>query len=291
MVLSYTTRIPKKWRVILLVLSVVLVLGQIWVITNPSSLSTATVSLKEVDTIIDHQRPLTNSFEQEPMKKIQPPKKQSILLGFGGYLSKLPKLQHDFKKEPLAFTKLRERRRKAIKQSFVHGWSGYKKYAFGHDELKPLSNKSKDPFGGWGATMVDALSTLAVMELHEEFQSVLPRINKINFKVNDNISVFETIIRYLGGFISAYELSERKNDVLLQKAEKLAQELLPAFDTPSGLPHHYWNPVLKEPDNDRTLIAEVGTVQLEFMMLSQLTGNPIYGQKAQEITNFLDNMG
>jgi mannosyl-oligosaccharide alpha-1,2-mannosidase len=33
------------------------------------------------------------------------------------------------------------------------------------------------------------------------------------------------------------------------------------------------------PNNRETLIAEVGTVQLEFMMLSQLTGNPIYGQK------------
>jgi mannosyl-oligosaccharide alpha-1,2-mannosidase len=32
-------------------------------------------------------------------------------------------------------------------------------------------------------------------------------------------------------------------------------------------------------NNRETLIAEVGTVQLEFMMLSQLTGNPIYGQK------------
>jgi mannosyl-oligosaccharide alpha-1,2-mannosidase len=29
------------------------------------------------------------------------------------------------------------------------------------------------------------------------------------------------------------------------------------------------------------LFAEVATVQLEFMMLSQLTGNPIYGQKVK----------
>lgn len=116
-------------------------------------------------------------------------------------------------------------------------------YALGHDELKPLSNKPNDPFGGWGATMVDALSTLLVMDLTTEFQNVMPRISKINFKVDDDISVFESIIRYLGGFLSAYELSERKQDVLIQKAEKLAIELLPAFDTPSGLPHHLWNPV------------------------------------------------
>lgn len=39
------------------------------------------------------------------------------------------------------------------------------------------------------------------------------------------------------------------------------------------------------------MIAEAGTVQLEFMMLSQFTRNPLYAQKAQAITDLLDNMG
>lgn len=116
-------------------------------------------------------------------------------------------------------------------------------YAMGHDELKPLSNGSTDPFGGWGATMIDSLSTLLIMELNDEYHNIMPLIGKINFNVDDNISVFESIIRFMGGFISAYELAERKQDTLLQKAEKLAIVLLPAFDTPSGLPHHMWNPV------------------------------------------------
>lgn len=120
---------------------------------------------------------------------------------------------------------------------------GVETYAMGHDELKPLSNKHTNPFGGWGATMVDSLSTLLIMDLHDEFLEVMPRISKINFHVDENISVFESIIRYMGGFISAYELGERKQDSLLQKAEKLAQQLLPAFETPSGLPHHLWNPM------------------------------------------------
>ncbi|GAN06720.1 glycoside hydrolase family 47 protein [Mucor ambiguus] len=227
----------------------------------------------------------------EAPSAIPPAPKQNILLGFGGFLSKLPQIQHNFGPEPLAYTRLRERRRAAVKKSFLHGWKGYTTYAFGHDELKPLSNKPKDPFGGWGATMVDALSTLAVMELPGELLKVMPRLHKINFTVDEDISVFESIIRYLGGFLSAFELTERKQDMLLQKAEKLAQELLPAFDTPSGLPHHLWNPVQNKPNNRETLIAEVGTVQLEFMMLSQLSGNPIYGQKAQAITDFLDKMG
>lgn len=116
------------------------------------------------------------------------------------------------------------------------------KYAFGHDELTPLSNGSNDPFGGWGATMVDSLSTLLVMELDDEVAEVMRRVHKINFKINEDVSVFESIIRYLGGLLSAYDLSDRKYRILLVQAQKLADALLPAFNTPSGLPTHYWNP-------------------------------------------------
>ncbi|KAG2215703.1 hypothetical protein INT46_003915 [Mucor plumbeus] len=260
-----------------------------WVLTNSSS----KLPLDEVDLSPQSETTIDKTRVIIPIKEpsTPPAPKQNILLGFGGFMSSLPQIQHNFGPEPLAYTRLRERRKEAIKKSFLHGWKGYKTYAFGHDELKPLSNKPKDPFGGWGATMIDALSTLAVMELPEEILKVMPRLHKINFKIDEDVSVFESIIRYLGGFLSAFELTERKQNMLLQKAEKLAQELLPAFDTPSGLPHHLWNPVQNQANNHETLIAEVGTVQLEFMMLSQLTGNPIYGQKAQAITDFLDRMG
>lgn len=56
-----------------------------------------------------------------------PAPKQNILLGFGGFLSKLPQIQHNFGPEPLAYTRLRERRREAVKKSFLHGWKGYSK--------------------------------------------------------------------------------------------------------------------------------------------------------------------
>ncbi|KAI9480876.1 MAG: glycosyl hydrolase family 47-domain-containing protein [Benjaminiella poitrasii] len=287
MFISYAAKLSKRWKISLLALCAVLLLGQIWIIAaGPNKKNEASLTLN--DPAEDELIISKDSVEEPPLP---PPEKKSILVGFRGFLSKLPKLQHDFGPEPIEYTELRERRRTAVKNSFLHGWKGYKNYALGHDELKPLTNKPKDPFGGWGATMIDSLSTMLVMELTDEFLNIMPRIHKINFKVDTDISVFESIIRYLGGFLSAYELSDRKQDILIQKAEKLAQELLPAFDTPSGLPHHLWNPVRNEPNNHETLIAEVGTVQLEFMMLSQLTGNPIYGQKAQEITDFLDNMG
>ncbi|KAI7899530.1 glycosyl hydrolase family 47-domain-containing protein [Cokeromyces recurvatus] len=289
MFLSYAIKLSKRWKIILFTLCALILLGHLWILAypRPSLISNHNPnSLPPMDKVNKEENVITQIEEELPT-----PEKKSILFGFGGFLSKLPKLQYDFGPEPIEFTEFREKRREAIKKSFIHGWKGYKTYALGHDELRPLSNKPKNPFGGWGATMIDSLSTMLIMELTDEFLSVIPRLHKINFKVDEEISVFESTIRYLGGFLSAYELSDRKHDILLQKANKLAQELLPAFDTPSGLPHHLWNPLKNKPNNDETLIAEVGTIQLEFMMLSQLTGNPIYGQKAQAITDYLDNMG
>ena len=116
-------------------------------------------------------------------------------------------------------------------------------YASGHDEILPVSQQYKDPFGGWGASLVDGLSSLLVMELYEEFEEALLELEKINFLTDQKVSVFESIIRYLGGFLSAYELSNKKYPILLQKADELGQALLPAFDLPTGLPPHEWNPV------------------------------------------------
>lgn len=38
-----------------------------------------------------------------------------------------------------------------------HAWKGYVEYAWGHDELAPLSKAGKDTFGGLGATIADAM--------------------------------------------------------------------------------------------------------------------------------------
>lgn len=31
-----------------------------------------------------------------------------------------------------------------VRQEFLHSWNGYKKYAWGHDQLKPLSKSFRD---------------------------------------------------------------------------------------------------------------------------------------------------
>eukprot|EP01052_Picozoa_sp_SAG31_P040275 SAG31_NODE_5795_length_2325_cov_1.352201_4_plen_101_part_00 len=54
----------------------------------------------------------------------------------------------------------------------------YKEFAWGFDELKPVTKKGKNWLAG-GATIVDALSTLKVMGMEDEFQEGLA-FTKVN---------------------------------------------------------------------------------------------------------------
>lgn len=70
---------------------------------------------------------------------------------------KIPKIQHQFGKESTDAKKTREERLRAVKKSFEHAWQGYKKNAWLSDEVGPLSGRAFNHFGGWAATLVDAL--------------------------------------------------------------------------------------------------------------------------------------
>lgn len=49
------------------------------------------------------------------------------------------------------------------------------------------------------------------------------------------LSVFETNIRFVGGLITAYALTG--DNMFKEKAYHLGKKLLPAFDTPTGIPY------------------------------------------------------
>ncbi len=55
-------------------------------------------------------------------------------------------------------------RQKAVVNAAKHAWSGYKKYAWGHDHLRPISQSYQDWFH-LGLTIVDSLDTLYIMNL------------------------------------------------------------------------------------------------------------------------------
>ncbi|KAK5599434.1 hypothetical protein CRENBAI_021340 [Crenichthys baileyi] len=93
-----------------------------------------------------------------------------------------------------------------------HAWDSYRQYGWGHNELKPLAKKghSTNIFGNsqLGATIVDALDTLYIMGLHEEFKDGQEWIEQnLDFSVNAEVSVFEVNIRFIGGLLAAYYLS------------------------------------------------------------------------------------
>ncbi|KAF9927803.1 hypothetical protein BGZ75_006467 [Mortierella antarctica] len=205
-----------------------------------------------------------------------------------GSLTSLKKIQYAFAPESNEDRVEREKRLEAVRQGFAHAWKGYREHAWGHDEVRPVAGGYRDAFNGWGATMIDSLDTLVIMGFNEEFDEALEWV-KTSFDMTRNptaqLQFFETVIRYLGGFLSAYDLTGEK--VLLDKAEELGNYMLNAFQDkvmPNG------RVAVQKSANSPAysfVLAEVGTIQLEFTRLSQLTNNPIYDQKAQKIFQVL----
>lgn len=127
-----------------------------------------------------------------------------------------------------------------MRNNFLHAWTGYKNHAWAKDEVAPITGGSRDTFGGWAATLVDSLDTLWIMGFHDDFNEAIKTVATLNFTTStqEELNVFETTIRYLGGFLAAYDLSGSK--ILLRKAVELGDMLYAAFDTPNRLPVMRW---------------------------------------------------
>ncbi|GIZ38204.1 hypothetical protein CKM354_000162700 [Cercospora kikuchii] len=183
-------------------------------------------------------------------------------------------------------------RLKAIKEAAKHAWSGYRKYGWGFDEVEPVSGQGKNSFNGWGATLVDSLDTLWIMGLKDEFEDAVNQTSFIDFTTSprNDIPLFEVTIRYLGGLIAGYDVSGQKYRVLLDKAVELAEILYSAFDTPNRMPetYYYWKPQFATNNHrasTRVVLAELGTLSLEFTRLAQLTKEPKYYDAIARITD------
>ncbi|KAJ5929504.1 CAZyme family GH47 [Penicillium verhagenii] len=211
------------------------------------------------------------------------------------YAKSMPKLQAKFKDEATSDRQERLQQLSTIKAEFKHAWAGYKKVALGHDEVKPLSAAFEDPFNGWGATLVDSLDTLWIMEMTDEFSEAVDAIQKIDFQTSarEDIPMFETVIRYLGGLLGAYDISAQRYSILLEKAEELAEILIGAFDTPNRMPvlYYRWTPdhvVRPHRASSKAGLAEIGSMSLEFTRLAQLTQKDKYYDAIARITNELE---
>ena len=116
---------------------------------------------------------------------------------------------------------------------------------------------------------------------------------------------FETVIRYLGGLLSAYALSG--NRILLQKADELGTKLLPIFSTESGLAtfgvntdtwvcrvvllsviltHVARGELDYGPRKKNVILAEFASCQMEYKYLAHLIGNTDYFMKVNIFSFF-----
>lgn len=197
--------------------------------------------------------------------------------------------------------------RQETEHMFYHGYENYMKHAFPEDELRPLSCKPltrdkanparielNDPLGNYSLTLIDSLSTLAILAsgsgsnrkgdkalaqfqhgvaaLVEQYGDGTEGTRGIGkrargFDLDSKVQVFETVIRGVGGLLSAHlfavgELPIRGYDPtarstkgdkgsekiqwsasftydgqLLRLAHDLGKRLLPAFSTVTGLPY------------------------------------------------------
>ena len=203
-----------------------------------------------------------------------------------------PGAQRPFQKTGLRADSVWEEK---IRGMFLHAWKGYKAKAWGSDTLKPVSQRGDDNFLGMGATILDAMGTMLVMGERAEFEEAKAWVlTHLSFEEQENVSVFETTIRILGGLLSAWDLDGRREPRFLDQARALADKLLVAFDSPSGIPYgtvgfrsrRKFNPPWA---GGGSSIAEVATLQLEFEALTAATGEPKYASAVRRVMRAMRN--
>ncbi|KAL8668911.1 MAG: hypothetical protein Q9168_006478 [Polycauliona sp. 1 TL-2023] len=261
---------------------------------------------------------------------------------------------------------IRELRQEA-EHMFYHGFDNYMKHAFPEDELKPITCKPltrdrqdpshielNDALGNYSLSLVDSLTTLAILS---SSSSKVQRVKALGhfqngvaslveqygdgsegpagqglrargFDLDSKVQVFETMIRGVGGLLSAHlfaigelPITGYKPDSgssetasvsikwpqgfiydgqLLRLARDLADRLVPAFHTDTGIPYPRVNlrhgipfysesPLHRDAENGmcsktqqrspeltETCSAGAGSLLLEFTTLSRLTGDSQY---------------
>jgi len=176
-------------------------------------------------------------------------------------------------------TEVLNQRAEAIRTAMRHAWGAYKRLAWGRDEVRPVSGRGADTTFGHAVTMVDALDTLWMMGLRQEFDEAKTWLaQNLAVKINlmqSRASIFETTIRTLGGLLAAYDFSREK--VFLDLSLQLGSRILSKMD-PSGVTPYTFGGAMGG-SRCRSL-AESGTMQVEMRFLSHMSGDRSFAEKA-----------
>lgn len=200
-------------------------------------------------------------------------------------------------------------RRDAVRDVMKESWAGYEKYAWGYDEYHPISKNGRQMVtNGMGWIIVDALDTLIIMNMTTELAHAREWVSAtLSYDVNHDVNTFETTIRMLGGLLSAHYLStdfpnmapvkdKLSDDLYLEKATDLADRLLGAYNSSSGVPFasvrlHDRQGLPSHDDGGASSTAEATTLQLEMKYMSKLTGETAYWETAEHVMKVVDDNG
>ncbi|KAB5580078.1 endoplasmic reticulum mannosyl-oligosaccharide 1,2-alpha-mannosidase [Coniochaeta sp. 2T2.1] len=205
------------------------------------------------------------------------------------------------------------RRRERVVEAFELSWDAYARYAWGYDEFHPVAKTGRmmAPKGlGW--IIIDSLDTMMLMNLTTRLTHAREWIsNDLTWDQDQDVNTFETTIRMLGGLLSAHYLSTEYpdmapiaeddpgtpgDDLYIEKAKDLADRLVAAFDSESGVPFASVNlgkftGIPSHADGGASSTAETTTLQLEFKYLAKETGEKMYWDRVEKVMQVVDDNG
>ncbi len=169
-----------------------------------------------------------------------------------------------------------------VRNEFVRSWEAYKKYAWGHDVLLPLSKGYQDWYEqSLHISPIDAYSTMKVMKLDDYAKEVEHYVvDSISWEKDLFVKTFEVNIRILGGLLAMYEYTG--DEKILDKTEDFGKRMLKAFDSPTGIPYYWFNLKTGETKGAKVNVAEAASYMFEMGILSYYTKNPVFYQAAKK---------
>ena len=106
--------------------------------------------------------------------------------------------------------------------------------------------------------------------------------------VDEALSLFEINIRLLGGFLSVYALTG--DELFRDKARLMGESMLPAFNTGTGLPSGRINLAKRSGSSSGSVLAEWGTLSLEFNQLAHVTNSDSFSQPIKRIAQLVSEL-
>eukprot|EP01101_Sappina_pedata_P007691 TRINITY_DN4112_c0_g1_i1.p1 TRINITY_DN4112_c0_g1~~TRINITY_DN4112_c0_g1_i1.p1 ORF type:complete len:657 (+),score=259.98 TRINITY_DN4112_c0_g1_i1:2-1972(+) len=259
---------------------------------NHENLTKIQMALANAIKLRDELKALIQKEEIEMESKHQ---QAAALPGNYGIRNEPKKIEHNaYVNGDDALVKENAERSQAIVKAIEHAWLGYEKFAFGKDEVKPVSQTATN-WLNMGAMILDSIDLFYITGLERQYKQCKDWItNELQFNQEMMISTFETTIRSLGGLLAIHGLTG--DQIFLDKAEELGIGLLKAFDDgPNPFPFATVNLKTGQRANQgwaggAHILAEIGTMQIEFLYLAKKTGKPEYAKKALEVYKVLDEM-